>query len=156
MIWKNVQQIVVFEAIHRHVQKFCTHMEPKRSDQCGWEDLLKKNFTFFFKANEDTDWGCRQGGNSRWWDLFPSVVVSDRGDLRRSSSHLHWSAFPAPIAYTLQEGRLYPRLFFFGAQVRVSWGIMPLGALFTICFPKGLYFIAHINISIPPICIYFH
>lgn len=119
------------------------------------EDLLKMDFTLF-KAYEVIDWGWRQGLNSRWRDLLPSVAVSDHGDRSWSSSHLHLPVLPTSTACRLQEGRMYSRLFFSGAQLQVSWWTKPLRALFSIQFPKGLYLMSSINISMPPRCIHFH
>lgn len=60
-----------------------------------------------------------------------------------------------PITWRLQVERFFSRLFFSRAQLHVSWRTKPLGVFFSIHFPKGLYFIPSINISMPPWWIHF-
>lgn len=100
--------------------------------------------------------GVEDGLGARWQDLLPSVAVLDHGDPSWSSSHLHLPVRPEPLACRCRKGQHLPGCLPLEPSSRCVVNKKPLGALFSIQFPKGLYFMPSINISMPARCIDFH
>lgn len=155
MIWNNV----LVNCVLWSNTATCAHVDGTQVGQPIWMGFIRKacwTWTLHFFRTVKSQIEVEDGFSSGWWGRPPSVVASDHRHLSWSSLHFHLPVPPAPTAYRLQEGRTYSRSFFSGARLQVSWWTKPLGALLSIRFSEGFYFMPCINISVPPKCIHIH